>query len=1029
IVNDGQQNGGESATKSKYKSSPTTTTPNNFAVAFRTLFRILASSIGNSKPVVVVFDDLHDLCQVDDVYDEHNLTTRSLQDGFTKLQPTKTKSSASTVLQLIQSLIVDIQNLPNVLTILSFQPVSQTHPLTAFLQQLEQTSLALQDKLQFFPIVPQNLSETAVYQWLQHAFCSGGSGSGGISANSNIISPSSLHQLSSRIIQTPILTGGGNPFCVKLLLDQVQAVMAEQQEEDEVDVQGALSVVQFKLERLEKLKRRPHGRRFSSGREEEKSTTSSHATTDDDPAMAVLVRHLSFVLDSKCKTPTSKRLCYLVATYCCGGTSRSMSMSTEKLRTAWKLFDGSGSSDGVNDAVADAVSSGMFQLLERQQASNKGKEFYLVFRCSVYRDVMYSQIMTSGDRLSYHAKLALSLYNKSNRDIFTAATHWQRGSDDLNGAEEQQRLVTLFLRAGHQAVEWSQFESACQFYAMGIKAQEYCFGISSAAPTSKGSMGGANAVAWTASPESYADSLELHLGVARACAYLNRVEDVNRYAKEILHHIKHSSSSKENSTKSTVEQARINAIQMQCFVQNQRYSDAIQLGRQTLSKLGERVLPNPKNGAADESEIKNTRKLLDSVLKAIKGSSIANKRLAATSIVESLAPAPDTKGLHAIQIYILLLTASFMEHASLISSISYRIVRLTLECGMCPASASGFTAMASVLYSSGDSEYGSLCEFISSEINTSFQDKASRGRNLVIQNTLTLPHRGFPQQLKVAYRLCNDVGDKEFAMFSTLVSVTDLLVAGGPLNATAEAMKGVYQVLTARNNQILLCVLRPLFQMALNLLGVESTRAAQETNHHEVHVLQGNIIASEDQEVAHARETGNVKAEFANYLAQATLSFHMNEFEMCRVAIEKLLASLNVQWFFLDAMSAICLLWRQSRGANSKAASKLKKKNVAIAEKCLKRLEVYASSSPDLVDQKVFMIKAELQVLSGQVVNALQLFGRAMEHCEGYDITSDRALACERAGLALRANHREDEALDYLEDSMTFYRQYGALAK
>jgi tetratricopeptide (TPR) repeat protein len=286
-------------------------------------------------------------------------------------------------------------------------------------------------------------------------------------------------------------------------------------------------------------------------------------------------------------------------------------------------------------------------------------------------------------------------------------------------------------------------------------------------------------------------------------------------------------------------------------------------------------------------------------------------------------------------------------------------------------------------------------------------------------------------------------------MFSTVVSICDLFVAGGSLNATAEAMKGAYQVLTSRNNQRLLFVVRPLFQMVLNLLGVEATKTNslhQDSDdphhqHHHPHVLEGRIIVDQAHEVQYAKETHNVKAEFANYLAQATLCFYLHKFEQCREAIENcyhlpqceigVLASLEAQWLFLDAMSAICLLWKQSRVIStiSKDMAKLKKKNMEIVERCLNRLEAFALSSPDLVEQKVFMIQGELMVLSGRIDDALDFFQKAMEHSEGYDVTSDRALACERAGLALRACHREDDALDYLEDSMGFYREYGALAK
>ena len=52
-----------------------------------------------------------------------------------------------------------------------------------------------------------------------------------------------------------------------------------------------------------------------------------------------------------------------------------------------------------------------------------------------------------------------------------------------------------------------------------------------------------------------------------------------------------------------------------------------------------------------------------------------------------------------------------------------------------------------------------------------------------------------------------------------------------------------------------------------------------------------------------------------------------------------------------------------------------------------------------------------------------------MEHAEQHGQYSERALACERAGLALRACGREDYALNYLEDCCAMYRQWGALIK
>jgi hypothetical protein len=86
--------------------------------------------------------------------------------------------------------------------------------------------------------------------------------------------------------------------------------------------------------------------------------------------------------------------------------------------------------------------------------------------------------------------------------------------------------------------------------------------------------------------------------------------------------------------------------------------------------------------------------------------------------------------------------------------------------------------------------------------------------------------------------------------------------------------------------------------------------------------------------------------------------------------------------------------------------------------------------SNNLVYQKVLMIRAEIKVLCGQFGDALDLFQRSMACCQQSGHVGDQALACERAGLALRrAAHQDDTAMDYLEDAVNLYREYQSLAK
>jgi hypothetical protein len=224
-----------------------------------------------------------------------------------------------------------------------------------------------------------------------------------------------------------------------------------------------------------------------------------------------------------------------------------------------------------------------------------------------------------------------------------------------------------------------------------------------------------------------------------------------------------------------VERAKATAIQIECHIDSQRNLDAIHLGIKILHKLGETSISasdsksssSGTNNSGHDSDIKAVRKLLDNLLKNT--SERNNMRVAANSIVSSMPLLTDAKSLESMNIYNLLLVPAFLEQANLISSIACRIVKLTLQSGgggggMCPGSATGFMAMSCVLYAAGEADYGRLCEHISTEISHVFPDKGIRGRMLVIQNSLALPRKGFPEQLKVAYRLCNDVADHEVCM-------------------------------------------------------------------------------------------------------------------------------------------------------------------------------------------------------------------------------------------------------------------------
>ena len=268
-------------------------------------------------------------------------------------------------------------------------------------------------------------------------------------------------------------------------------------------------------------------------------------------------------------------------------------------------------------------------------------------------------------------------------------------------------------------------------------------------------------------------------------------------------------------------------------------------------------------------------------------------------------------------------------------------------------------------------------------------------------------------------------------MIAPVLSTMNLVAAGGRLSSAAEAMKSVYQQLQETNHDELIRTIRPFFQMALNLMG-----ASLDTD---PTILSGSVI-NEDEDLAFAQQTGNEVAEYCIYLCQAALSFYLHNFVRARMLIERciklavlemIIAPFDIQLHFLNAMTAIGIVWKMEKVGESmdKEHAKTKKKLLATATECLARLQTLSAHCSDNIDHKAHMVEAELKALEGDIDAAMVLYNKAMEHAEKQGAMNDQALACERAGLALRMCGKEDDALDYLEDCCALYRQWGALIK
>lgn len=415
----------------------------------------------------------------------------------------------------------------------------------------------------------------------------------------------------------------------------------------------------------------------------------------------------------------------------------------------------------LESSLREAVDRGILVLQSSHPSPQPWCKY--AFTSSTYRNALYATIACD-DLSLYHAKLGKILsealpgsnaggsFDESRPpdtygSVFRAVAYLQRGFVRLT-ERAQENFAELCGEAGRRSVEWSQFERGCQYYLLAIKTLET---IDSVAALSVDTSDTKNRSSkWKTS--HYTLIIRLHLGVANASCQLGNFDDCSAFLDAVIYQIKNHHHKRSTSL---CDKAHAKAIQIRVLTMQDRHESAIALGLKILLKLGESVKPS--------HDLAATRKLLEQHLQPSHGnvqiSAIVNRPML-----------KETNCLEAMTILHLLVAPVILTQGALLSSIAYRMVKISLVNGFCAIASVGFAIAAALFKSDGDVQNGSLCEETSRHIDRIMGDKECRGRCLVILNGLSLPQPGYQAQLKLAYRLCNDVEDSEVGTYKTLTN-------------------------------------------------------------------------------------------------------------------------------------------------------------------------------------------------------------------------------------------------------------------
>jgi hypothetical protein len=206
-------------------------------------------------------------------------------------------------------------------------------------------------------------------------------------------------------------------------------------------------------------------------------------------------------------------------------------------------------------------------------------------------------------------------------------------------------------------------------------------------------------------------------------------------------------------------------------------------------------------------------------------------------------------------------------------------------------------------------------------------------------------------------------------------------------------------------------------------------------------VLTGTIM-SEEEDMRYIKDHPNATIECSLLWCRALMCFHMHSFGKARLFLDKcqailrqfpqvILASMQIGLEYVSATTSARLLWKYKLQQNKPSVAQTKRR--AFLESSLRGslgvLQSLARHCAENAQAQVLMVQGELQALTDNVDAAQDSFQQAIEHCDASHALGNKAMFCEHAGLTMRVCSKEDDALDYLEDSCASYRAWGAFIK
>lgn len=594
------------------------------------------------------------------------------------------------------------------------------------------------------------------------------------------------------------------------------------------------------------------------------------------------------------------------------------------------------------------------------------------FSHDIVQEAAYNMISFQ-ERDAFHLTIGRELWKNFDdieeleSHIFVILGQIREGANLITYQEERNDAAALCLRAGEIAISASSFRTASEYLLLGV------------------SMLGENT--WI---DEYELSLELYNAAAEVEYCVGNYDNVEKLASVIF-----------ANARDLPDTLRAHSIHVYSLGNRGHMLKAIELGLKVLGSLGEKF---PMNRSANTiaAAIKKTKWLA-------KGKT--NDDLLRMPLMDN------PEKLAAMQMMNIMFLYAYVAVPSLAPMIALRMVKLTMEYGLCDVSSVGFVTYAMLLCGDAkDVEEGFRFGEVAWLVFKKFDTKAWLGRiSAWYYGSVCLwkkPVLTIFDPIKKAHILSLETGDIDFAILNANVYCWESFDIS-TLGKVEKIIAGFSNRMETYGHESVLMMIRPLWQMVHNFMGKASDDPM---------VLTGQIMEQE-YTLQYARENNKMLLIWTHFylLLLAYMFGDMESAEVhasvCRLAENNPFGSSDrVLMVFYDGLVAL-------------AQDDLTKARQKVATKCIKTFKTWSKQCPENFLGKLYFLEAEMAAAVNDHKRAHSKYTSAISLSREGGYVMQHALANERAGKYFLRRGEKEVARGYLKEAMAVYDRWGGKTK